>query len=242
MRLRNVLVLLLALALVVVACGDDDATTTAAPATTAAPPTTAPPETTTTAPPETTTTAPPETTTTEPPPPAVGTEENPIQVLFVPSVSAEEIIAGGDLMAQRLNETTGLFFEVSVPTSYAATVEEMCASPANTMGFIPAQAYIVANNLCGVSVAQKSMRYGYDVYWTQYIVPRDSAFTTIQDLEGATWAYPDATSTSGFIVPSGQFASLGITPGESFEAGGHSAVARAIQPSVGASCTNATMR
>ena len=34
---------------------------------------------------------------TEPPAPAaIGTEENPIQVLFVPSVSAEEIIAGGE--------------------------------------------------------------------------------------------------------------------------------------------------
>ncbi|MDX1746404.1 MAG: PhnD/SsuA/transferrin family substrate-binding protein, partial [Halobacteriales archaeon] len=164
----------------------------------------------------------------EPEPAAIGTEDNPIQVLFVPSVSAEEIIAGGDLLAQTLNEATGLFFEVSVPTSYAATVEAMCASPDNTMGFIPAQAYVIANNLCGVEVALKSLRFGYTEYWTQFIVARDSEFETLEDLEGATWAYPDGGSTSGFLVPSGMFVANEIETGEGFEAGGHSATARAI--------------
>ncbi len=165
----------------------------------------------------------------EPPAPsAIGSEENPIQVLFVPSVSAEEIVAGGELLANTLNEATGLFFEVAVPTSYAATVEAMCADPDSTMGFIPAQAYVLANSLCGVDVELKSLRYGFTEYWTEFIVPRDSDIQTIEDLDGATWAYPDGGSTSGFIVPSGMFASLGIEPGEGFEAGGHSAVVRAI--------------
>jgi phosphate/phosphite/phosphonate ABC transporter binding protein len=163
-----------------------------------------------------------------PEPEAIGTEENPIQVLFVPSVSAEEIVAGGELLASALNEATGLFFEVSVPTSYAATVEEMCASPDKTMGFIPAQAYVLANSLCGVDVELKSLRFGFTEYWAEFIVPRDSDIQSLEDLEGATWAYPDGGSTSGFIVPSGIFANLGITPGEGFEAGGHSAVVRAI--------------
>jgi phosphate/phosphite/phosphonate ABC transporter binding protein len=159
---------------------------------------------------------------------AIGSEENPIQVLYVPSVSAEEIVAGGELLAAQLNEATGLFFEVSVPTSYAATVEEICAAPDTTMGFIPAQAYVLANSLCGVDVELKALRYGFTEYWAEFIVPRDSEIQTLEDLEGATWAYPDGGSTSGFIVPSGIFASLGITPGEGFEAGGHSATVRAI--------------
>ncbi|OFW67443.1 MAG: hypothetical protein A2Z12_03290 [Actinobacteria bacterium RBG_16_68_21] len=165
----------------------------------------------------------------EPPAPAaVGTEENPIQVLFVPSVAAEDIIAGGDLLAAALNEATGLFFEVAVPTSYAATVEAMCASPDNTIGFIPAHAYVLANALCGVNVELKSLRFGYTEYWTEFIVPRDSDIQTFEDLEGRTWAYPDGASTSGFVVPSGMFASLGVTPGDGLEAGGHTEVVRAI--------------
>ncbi|MGH2627209.1 MAG: hypothetical protein ACRDHY_11215, partial [Anaerolineales bacterium] len=76
------------------------------------------------------------------PEPAIGSPEHPIKVLFVPSVDAQVIVAGGDVMAHALNEATGLNFQVSVPTSYAATIEEMCASPADTMGFIPGLGYV----------------------------------------------------------------------------------------------------
>ena len=161
-------------------------------------------------------------------PAAIGTEENPIQVLFVPSVSAEEIIAGGAVLAEALNTATGLFFEVSVPTSYAATIEAMCASPDNTIGFIPANAYVLANELCGVTPALKSLRFGYTEYWAEVIVPRDSDIDSLDDLNGKTWAYPDSTSTSGFLVPSGMFAALGITPGAGLEAGGHTGAVRAV--------------
>jgi phosphonate transport system substrate-binding protein len=151
----------------------------------------------------------------------LGTEENPIQVLFVPSVDVDFMIESGDLIANALNEATGLFFEVSVPTSYAATIEEMCASPDNTIGFIPALGYVLANQLCGVEPGLASVRYGWNVYWTGFYVARDSDYQTLEDLEGATWAYPDAGSTSGFLYPSSIFSDLGITVGETVEAGGH---------------------
>ncbi|MBT3712357.1 MAG: hypothetical protein HOG15_03295, partial [Anaerolineae bacterium] len=44
-------------------------------------------------------------------PPAIGSEEHPIQVLFVPSVDVDFMIAGGDLIETALNEATGLYFE-----------------------------------------------------------------------------------------------------------------------------------
>ncbi len=203
--------------MIIAACGSsdaDDTTTTGA----AAPETT----TTTEAPP------PPETTTTTEAGPEIGTAENPIQVLFVPSVSAEEIIAGGEILKGVLEEATGLVFEVSVPTSYAATINEMCASTDNTIGFIPATAYVLGSDLCDLDVAMKSLRYGYTEYWAEFIVPRTSTATSIADLAGLKWAYPDAGSTSGFLVPRGMFKQAGIEAGESFEAGGHSAVVRAV--------------
>jgi phosphonate transport system substrate-binding protein len=149
-------------------------------------------------------------------------------VLFVPSVSAEEIIAGGDLLKEALNEATGLEYNVSVGNSYAAVIEEMCAKPDSTIGFIPAQGYVLASDLCGVEMALKSLRFGYTEYWTQFIVPRESDANDIFDFAGKKWAYPEATSTSGFLVPSGLFTRFGINPAESFEAGGHTAVVRAI--------------
>jgi polar amino acid transport system substrate-binding protein len=93
----------------------------------------------------------------------LGTEGNPIKVLFVPSVDAQVIVSGGEIMADALHEATGYYFEVSVPTSYAATIEEMCAAPDSTMGFIPGLGYVLANQLCGVDVAFKAVRFGYSV-------------------------------------------------------------------------------
>ena len=222
MTIRKIFALLAVLALFVAACGDsdDDAETTAAATETTA-------ATTTEAPATTTTEAPPETTT-EAPAPTIGTADNPIEVLFVPSVSAEEIIAGGDLLKEALTATTGLEFNVSVGTSYASTIEEMCASPDNTIGFIPAQGYVLASDLCGVDIQLKSLRFGFTEYWTEFIAPRDSTLASIFDLSGKKWAYPDATSTSGFLVPSGIFEKFAINVGESFEAGGHTAVVRAV--------------
>jgi phosphate/phosphite/phosphonate ABC transporter binding protein len=160
--------------------------------------------------------------------PDLGTEENPINVLFVPSVDVDFMIESGDLIAQALNEATGLYFEVSIPTSYAATIEEMCASPDNTIGFIPAMGYALANQLCGVEPGLASVRYGWNVYWTAFYVARDSEFETLEDLDGLTWAYPDAGSTSGYLYPSAIYDDLGITFGETVEAGGHPQAVKAV--------------
>jgi len=162
------------------------------------------------------------------PGPALGTEGNPIQVLFVPSVDVDFMISSGELIEQAIFDATGLVVEVSVPTSYAATIEEMCASPNNTIGFIPAMGYALANQLCGVEPALASVRYGWNVYWTEFLVARDSEFETFEDLEGATWAYPDATSTSGYLYPLALFDDLGITIGETLEAGGHPQAVKAV--------------
>lgn len=158
----------------------------------------------------------------------LGSESNPIQVFFVPSVEAQVITTGGEVMAAALEEATGLNFEVFVPTSYAATVEAMCAAPSASMGFIPAAGYVIANNRCGVQVEAAAVRRGWNVYWAAYIVRRDSDIYTWGDLAGRSWAYPDAGSTSGFIAPSVELQAAGIEPGERVEAGGHNQVVQAV--------------
>ena len=158
----------------------------------------------------------------------LGSAEAPIKVLFVPSVDVDFMIAGGELIEQALLSAAGLYVEVSIPTSYAATIEEMCASPTDTVAFIPAMGYALANQLCGVTPGLASERYGWNVYWTAFYVARDSDFQTLEDLEGASWAYPDGASTSGYLYPQALYADLGITVGETIEAGGHPQAVRAV--------------
>ena len=158
----------------------------------------------------------------------LGSPENPIQVFFVPSAEAQTLISGGEVLAEALTEATGLSFEVSVPTSYAATIEAMCAAPDSSMGFIPAAGYVIGNDRCGLEVEAAAVRFGWPVYWAAYLVGRDSDIYTYGDLEGRSWAYPDSGSTSGFIVPSVELQAAGITPGENIEAGGHGQAVLAV--------------
>lgn len=158
----------------------------------------------------------------------IGSASHPIKVLFVPSVEANIITSGGEVMAKALNQATGLNFEVSVPTSYAATIEEMCASPTDTMGFIPGLGYVLANQLCGVDVAFKAVRFGSDVYYAQFIVQRDSPYQTLEDLAGKKWGYGDEGSTSGYMVPLVMMQDAGIEPGEKIATGGHSQTVNAV--------------
>jgi len=212
MRQKALWALVAVLAMVIAACspsGSEETTTTEGPA-------------------ATTTEAPAATTTTEAMEPELGSAERPIQVLFVPSVDAQVIVSGGEIMDEALTAATGLEFEVSVPTSYAATIEEMCAAPADTMGFIPGFGYVLASNLCGVDVAFKAVRFGWGVYWSQILVPRDSDIQSIADLDGLTWAVPDLGSTSGYLVPLVQLNDAGVEPGEVVEAGGHPNAALAV--------------
>lgn len=158
----------------------------------------------------------------------LGTPENPIQVYFVPSAEAQTLIEGGEVLRAALEEATGLSYEVSVPTSYAATIEAMCAAPEVSMGFIPAAGFVIGNERCGLEVHAAAVRFDWPVYWAQYIVRRDSDIFTFGDLEGRSWAYPDAASTSGFIVPSVELQNAGIVPGEEVEAGGHNQAVLAV--------------
>lgn len=158
----------------------------------------------------------------------LGSEDNPIEVYFVPSTEASTIVTGGEVMSEALSAATGLHFEVFVPTSYAATVEAMCAAPDRSMGFIPAAGYVIANQRCGVEVGAAAVRNGWPVYWAEYIVRRDAPIYTFADLEGKTWGYGDPGSTSGYIVPSVELKAAGITPGAEVQTGGHNQTVLAV--------------
>jgi phosphonate transport system substrate-binding protein len=138
------------------------------------------------------------------------------------------VVSGGEVMEAALEQATGLSFDVLLPSSYAATIEEMCAAPERTMAFMTGIGYVLASNLCGVDVAFKAVRFGYDVYWSQFLVRRDSDIASIEELGGLSWAYPDAGSTSGYMVPLLTLRETGVEPGATLETGDHTQAAIAV--------------
>ena len=62
--------------------------------------------------------------------PELGTEENPLGWVLVPSGESETVLAGFDEVANLLFEETGLVVEPFVATEYAGAIEAMCSDPA----------------------------------------------------------------------------------------------------------------
>ncbi len=151
----------------------------------------------------------------------LGSADHPFQIYFVPSVEVSVIVESGDAIADFLEAQTGYKFEVKVPTTYSAVVEEMGAAEGDAIAFIPAMGYVLASDTYGADVSLATVRYGWGFYWAQYLVGCDSGITSLEDLNGKSWAYPDTSSTSGYLVPASYFAKVGIVPGDQVTAGGH---------------------
>ena len=130
---------------------------------------------------------------------------NPDKIVmgFVPSQDAETIATTVEPLAEELGEILGKEVEARTMTNYNGLVEAMGAEQVH-IGFIPAFGYVIANQEYDVEVILKSIRHGSSTYKAQYLVRSDSGIESLEDLEGKTWAYADATSTSGFLFPANQ--------------------------------------
>ncbi len=163
----------------------------------------------------------------------IGTEENPIIFVAVPSGETERVLAGFGKVADMVYADTGLVIEPFVATSYAAAIEAMCAEvPQAHMGSLATFAYVLAAQKGCAEAGLVATRYGSASYNGQFLVRADSGIETLEDLAGKTYCRVDETSTSGWIIPSIMLKGVGIDPDVDLagivDAGSHDAVAAAV--------------
>ena len=163
----------------------------------------------------------------------LGSEENPIIWVFVPSGEVERVTAGADTMVKLLEEETGLYFKVLVATEYAGAIAAMCADPPEAhMASLATFAYIIASDRGCAEVALLSVRFGSPTYNGQVLVRADSGLTELSDLNGKTFCRPEPLSTSGWVIPSIMLRGAGVDPdsdlAEVVDAGSHDAVAAGV--------------
>jgi phosphonate transport system substrate-binding protein len=163
--------------------------------------------------------------------PVMGTRESPLKMAFVPSQDSQKVLASGQPLAELLTKETGLYFEVSVPTSYTAVIEAMGASKVD-IGWLAPFAYVLAHDKHGAEVILSSVRQGSKTYRSQIIAHADSGITSLEQLRGKKFAFVDNASASGFLFPNALLASKGIDYktffSETLNAGGHDKVVIAV--------------
>ena len=173
--------------------------------------------------------------------PAASTAQTKLVMAFVPSLDAETVLASGRTIARMLEVATGYSIEATVPTSYAATIEALCAGRVHIAWFAPT-AYVLGNARCGAEVGLISVRAKLPYFGSQLLVSASLPAKSVADLKGKRFAFGDPASTSSYIWPAVYIKKKGFDPNTFFSqttfAGSHDRVVIAIyQGSVDAGAT-----
>lgn len=144
-----------------------------------------------------------------------------LTVQFVPSQAAETLEAKAKPLEQLLSDEMGIPVTVSVSTDYNTIVEAM-ASKQVDVGFLPPNAYVLANEQSNVKVLLQAQRYGIkqpggestdelvDSYRSMIVVKSGSDIKELEDLKGKTIATQDVTSSAGYVWPVAEMKKAGI--------------------------------
>lgn len=135
----------------------------------------------------------------------IGSVDRPIIFAFTPSADVARITASGNAIASALATATGLRWKVTVPTSYAAEIESVCAGQTDIAAIAPLQMTLLLDKQCGdpiLSALRKDDTGKLSTtYQSQILVRSDSGITDLNGLKGKKFAFTDPISTSGYLFP-----------------------------------------
>ncbi len=131
---------------------------------------------------------------------ALGGKNNPIKLYFTPSVDAQTISSNSMDLIKFLEQETGLYFKSAVPTSYIAVVEALGSERAD-IAVINSFGYLLAHEKYGALAKLTTVRHGNKYYQGQIIASEKSGIKKLEDITGKSFAFTDASSTSGYLFP-----------------------------------------
>lgn len=134
-----------------------------------------------------------------------------------PSSTAEELSAQASELEQFLEDRLDADVELRFPTTYAGVVEALRFGHADA-AFMSAWPAALAQKHAGAEVALAEIRevtIGEEkreapYYFSYWVVRKDSAYQTLDDLRGKSAAFPSQLSTSGYVAPMARMTELGL--------------------------------
>ncbi|HKB27543.1 MAG TPA: phosphate/phosphite/phosphonate ABC transporter substrate-binding protein [Candidatus Limnocylindrales bacterium] len=136
----------------------------------------------------------------------IGSFDRPIIFAFTPSQDVARITASGTAIASALATATGLRWKVTVPTSYAAQIESVCAGQTDIAAIAPLQMTLLLDKSCGTPILSALRKDDTGqlatTYKSQILVSSTSGITDLNGLKGKKFAFVDPISASGYLFPS----------------------------------------
>jgi ABC-type phosphate/phosphonate transport system substrate-binding protein len=104
----------------------------------------------------------------------LGTEQNPVKLALAPTTDPQKVLVAGEPLVKLLERETGLRIKLSVPTSYAATIEAMGTHNVD-VGWLAPLAYVLAHDRVGAEVLAANVKGGSTTSSGQLVVRAQAA-------------------------------------------------------------------
>jgi len=145
----------------------------------------------------------------------LGSKLNPVKFYFTPSGDSKRVAGSSKELLEYLEKETGYHFISMIPLSFISVIEAFGSQRADMALGLSAFAYLLANKKYGTEAALRIVRdNGETTYRGQFITRAGSGINKIEDIEGRSLAFVDASSTSGFLLPNALLKRKGIKPSE----------------------------
>lgn len=118
-------------------------------------------------------------------------------------------------LANYLSRELGRHVSLKTVDSWEGLAKSLAAGETD-LALMGPWGYIIANNEAGAQVVATILYDGRPSYRAIIVVNSKSGITQLGDLKGKSFAFGDAGSTSGYLIPSNLFQSLGIKPDKYF--------------------------
>ena len=149
--------------------------------------------------------------------PAVPQAPQHLVLAILPTATPETLAAESRELEAFLEARVGVDVEIRVPTLYAGAIEALRFGHAQA-AFMSAWPAALARKHAGAELALAEVR---DVvigeekverpfYFSYWVVPKDSPYTSLKDLKGKRVAFPSPLSTSGYVFPMARLVELGL--------------------------------
>lgn len=141
---------------------------------------------------------------------------DPVVVMATPASNATQVLRVYTPLFERLHRTTGIHFELRVPSTYAELKQALLSGKAH-LGIASPLTYVQARleDPC-VQLLLTSVSAGFSHYSAYFLVRADSPYSSLEDLKGARLALLGTDSASGSLYPEHFFKRNGIVPDEWF--------------------------
>ena len=147
---------------------------------------------------------------------AVSNDSRPVlRVAIGAMISPKPTAHHYDDLLRLIGDSVGRRVEFVQRKTYAE-VNDLLEREEIDLAFVCSGPYVLGHEKFGMEILAVPVAHGESVYYSYFIVNRDSPAKTLDDLKGKTFAFTDPGSNTGCLVPKYVLAQRGQTPSSFF--------------------------